>query len=297
MQYRRRRLAVTRIEVAVIAGIGLFCTGMLFLLLARQRETGLRAQCANNLRRIGEAIHSYTTQDKTPFLPPARIADGYATWAVLIVPHLTDKHPLLGWDTERSYFVQSAVVREAIVPFYFCPARERTSSVSVAGDIDPATKQHVPGAVGDYAGVAGTGAPAHPWDGADADGAIILGEVLMRQDDRILLWRGRTSLAAIQQGHGLSATLLIGEKHVPPDSQGRADAGDGSIYDGSSAASYTRVAGPDHGLASAVTDPFNLNFGSPHPGLCQFLMADGSVRPIAVNISDTVLAEMARRQK
>ena len=295
MQHRRRRRAVTRLEVIVIAGLGVFCVAVTVLLLVRQREYGLRAQCLNNLRRMGEAMHTYTDSNATPFVPPARIADGYATWAVLIAPHLSADHPLSQWDKERTYFAQPASVREALMVYYICPARSRTARLSVSGDIDPATKQHVAGAIGDYAGVAGTGAADHPWDGPDADGAIIVGKVLQRQDDRILRWHGRVTLGAIQQAHGLSATLLIGEKHVPQGRHGDADAGDGSLYDGGSPASCTRVAGPGHPLAASEADPFNLDFGSAHPGVCQFLFADGSVRAFANHVNVTVLAQMARR--
>ena len=268
------------------------------MFIARQRENGLRLQCANNLRRLGVGVHSFA-DPKTPnsLLPPARIADEYATWAVLLAPHLVKEHPLHHWDKSRTYFAQDASVREALVPLYFCPARQRTSWLSVAGDIDAATKQHVAGAVGDYAGVAGTGDPAHPWDGPDADGPLILGEVLERQGERIVRWRGRTSLAAIQQTHGLSTMLLIGEKHVLSERQGQAAAGDGSLYDGQSAASCSRVAGPGYGLAASESDPFNTNFGSAHPGLCQFLQADGSLRTFAVDVSATVLGQMSRRDQ
>jgi hypothetical protein len=298
VQHRQRRRAVTRVEVAVIAVIGGLCVAVIFLLLARQREAGLRVQCANNLRRQGEAVHSFAGAKNTPFLPPARIADGYATWAVVIAPHLTaENHPLIKWDESRPYYAQPAAVREAIVPVYFCPARPRTNRLSRAGDIDPATRQHVAGAVGDYAGVAGTGDPAHPWDGPSADGSIILGDVVRQEDERILRWRGRVTLAAIQQGHGLSATLIIGEKHVPPDLLGDADVGDGSLYNGAIAASCTRVAGPDHAIAADVTEAFNRNFGSGHPGICQFLVADGSVRAFANDVSAIVLEQMARRGK
>jgi prepilin-type processing-associated H-X9-DG protein len=143
--------------------------------------------------------------------------------------------------------------------------------------------------------VAGTGDPAHPWDGSDADGAIVLGEVLQKEGDQIVRWRGRTSLPAIRAARGLSVTLLIGEKHVPAGGLGRAEAGDASVYDGQNPASCSRVAGPGHGLAASAADPFNNNFGSAHSGVCQFLYADGSVRPIAVGIDETVLGELARR--
>lgn len=297
MIHRHRRRAITRIEVAVIVAIGVCCVAAIFLLLVRQRENGLRVQCANNMRRQGEAVLAYADTKETPFLPPARIADGYATWAVLIAPYLATKHPLDDWDVSRSYFAQPAAVREALMPLYFCPARPRTTRLSTAGDVDGGAKQNVAGALGDYAGVAGTGDPAHPWDSPDADGSMVLGDVLERQGDRIVRWRGRVTLPAIQQGHGLSATAMIAEKHVPLESQGEADAGDSSLYNGARPASCTRVAGPGHPLAADEGDPFDLNFGSAHPGICQFLFADGSVRAFANNISVTVLAAMARRGK
>jgi hypothetical protein len=287
-----RRTAITRVEVAVLAVLAVFAVGVVALLLMRQRENGLRLQCMDNLRRIGMAVHA-----QGPRLPPARIAPDYATWAVLLAPNLADKHPLTKWDVSRTYFAQDAAVREALMPVYFCPARQRPAWLSVAGDIDPATKTHLPGALGDYAGVAGTGDPARPWDTADADGAIILGEVLERQGDRIVRWQSRTSLTAIQAVRGLSVTLLIGETHVPAGGLGRADDGDGSLYNGANPASCSRVAGPGHGLAASPDDPFNLNFGSAHPGLCQFLLADGSGHVLAVGVSETVLGQMARREK
>jgi len=145
--------------------------------------------------------------------------------------------------------------------------------------------------------VAGSGDRAHPWDGSDADGAIVLGEVLQKEGDQIVRWRGRTGLPAIQAARGLSVTLLFGEKHVPTSGLGRAEAGDASLYDGQNPAGSARVAGPGHGLAASAADAFNNNFGSAHSGVCQFLYADGSVRPLAVGIDETVLGELARRRQ
>ena len=292
------RSAVTRIEVVVILGVGVLLACVLALVLVRLRENGPRLQCMDNLRRVGDAVQSFqATTGADAYLPPARIAPEYATWAVLIVPHLENKHPLRDWDVSKTYFAQDASIREAIVARYFCPARTRPGWLSTDGDIDPATKEHVAGGLGDYAGVAGTGDLAHPWDGPDADGSIVLGEVLERKADRLVRWRGRVSLASIAAARGTSVTLLFGEKHASPSGMGRADAGDGSLYNGQNPSSCSRVAGPGHSLAASVTEPFNNNFGSAHPGFCQFLYADGSVRPIAVGVNDAVLGQQARRGK
>jgi prepilin-type processing-associated H-X9-DG protein len=291
------RPAITRVEVVVLLGVGVLLACAFALAMVRLRENGPRLQCMDNLRRIGNGVQSYA--DNAPpnrDLPPARIALDYATWAVLIMPHIAQEHPLQKWDVSNTYFAQDASIREAIVTPYFCPARPRPGWHSVDGDIDPATHTHLPGGLGDYGGVAGTGDPAHPWDGRDADGSFVLGEVLERQGDRLVRWRGRVSVQSIE-ARGLSVTLLIGEKHVPPDGLGRAAAGDGSLYNGKNAASCSRVAGPGHGLAVSVTEPFNNNFGSAHSGFCNFLYADGSVRPIAVDVNEAVLGRLARRGK
>jgi hypothetical protein len=289
------RLAITRVEVVVIAAIGLFCAALVTLLLARGRDNGMRLQCMNNLRLLGDATVAF--QGNRGFLPPARIAPGYATWAVLLAPNLDDKSTLSAWDSSQSYLAQKPAIRESLLPVYFCPARTRSSALTIEGDIDPVTGMHASGAVGDYAAVSGTGDRAHAWDGPDADGIVILGEVLQRDADRILGWRGRTSLPATQKERGLSQTLLIGEKHVPLSEMGRTAAGDGSLYDGGYAANSARVAGPGYGLAKDVSDPFNTNFGSAHTSLCQFLRADGSAVPFARDISESVLGQLARRKR
>ena len=266
------------------------------MLLARHRENALRAHCQNNLRQIGQAIRAYhdaSAVDKPrKRLPPSRIADGYATWAVLIAPHLVKEHPLLQWDEHQSYFAQTIEVREARLRLYFCPAWPRGETLSVAGDIDPA-KTLVPGALGDYACVAGDGDKEHDWTGVSANGAMILADVMERKGGRIVDWRSRTSLASLTRGD--SYTFLLGEKHVPVDHPGEAAFGDGSLYNGGHPASFSRVAGPGFPLARSIAEPFNTNFGSYHNGISHFLMADTSVRPMSIDTSEEVLGQLARR--
>src|SRR5262249_39099018 len=112
------------------------------------------------------------------------------------------------------------------------------------------------------------------------NGPIILGEVLQQEGDRILRWRSRTTLDDLKRGK--SHTILAGEKQVPlPDGRGLTDQGDGSVYNGDYPASSSRVAGPGFGLARSTSEPARRNFGSAHPGVCLFLFADVSARPLA----------------
>lgn len=289
------RRALNRVEAVVILVLVVLGAGLLVLVLTRVRGEGLRVQCLNNLRQLGQAAQSF--QDMAAplaagerggaahFLPAARLADGYATWAVQIGPQLLpEDHPLLGWDMALPYRAQPAEARRAFVAAYFCPARARPAWISAAEPI---------GALGDYAGVAGDGSPPGAWTGADADGAIVLGEVLAKKDERVLAWRGRVRLADLVRGQ--ETTLLFGEKHVPTARLGDADSGDGSLYDGALPASCTRVAGPGFGLAASPEAPYQTNFGGAHPGVCQFGFADTSARALTVTISEDVLGRLARR--
>src|SRR5262245_14085 len=305
----RRGLSI--LEVLVLLVLALIAVGLLLMFLQRLRNSADQAQCAHNLKVLGEAIHHFegTPENmkvlgvKGPgrgkshqFLPASRISDGYATWAVMIAPYVSAESPLAGWDQTRRYADQPAEVRERWLPEFFCPARYRESKLSRFGDVskgqDP-ERDNVAGALGDYASAAGDGDPRHDWTGAEANGALIIGEVLQEKDGVILAWRSRTSLASLKRG--VSYTVLLGEKHVPPDGFGSTQFGDGSLYNGGQPASFSRIGGPGYGLALYPTARYNTNFGSCHPGVCNFLMADNSIRTMAVSVSEQVLGQLIVR--
>jgi len=297
------RSGITVVEVIVLLVIVLVLLGLLLSYIARMRDAASQAHCADNLRHIGAGI--YHAQGKTlrdvlekgapgPALPASRIAAGYATWAVQLAPFVAAKTPLADWDLRLPYADQQAPTRETALTLYFCPARARTVLVSSEGDFALGGKDHVPGALGDYACASGDGDPCFPWDSQQANGAIIPAAVLQRKGDLILRWRARTDLASLPRG--LSNTILVGEKHVPLGGFGQAAAGDGSLYNSDNMASFARVGGRGFGLAQSPADPFNKNFGSSHAGVCQFLMADDSVRPLANGVSEEVLGQLIRRE-
>lgn len=273
------RPAFSRLDLIVVLLLGLTALGLLLVFLPRQRETGLRVQCLNNLRALGAGLQSYHMDHDA--LPPARLDDGYATWAVLLASHVSAHNPLQAWDLQKRFLDQDEKIRRTPLLTYFCPARQRDSAIGRDG------------ALGDFAAVAGNGDPGHDWTGPNANGSLILGEVLKRQNDLVLEWRSRVTFQSLKRGLGY--TLLIGDKHVPAGQIGEAAGGDGSIYDGRHPASFTRVAGPGFALATSASDPMNNNFGSAHAGLCQFLVADGSVRTFAVNVNPDVLSRLTTR--
>jgi hypothetical protein len=294
----RRRPGLTRLEVVVVLVIFLIGVGLFLSFIGRGREVSRRVECANHLKILGQAIYLYHgTQDKPGkgFLPPARIADGCATWPIPLGPYLSANNPFAEWNLQKSYAVQSAAVREVVLPLLLCPARNRKHGLSVAGDIgDLKAGLHLPGGLGDYACASGDGNPDFPWTGPEANGAIILGQVLEQKGDLILRWQSRTSFDSLKRLQ--SATILIGEKHVPLGEFGKAEFGDGSVLNGANPASFARIGGPGYGLAQSPSDPCNTNFGSSHPGFCHFLHADGSVQPYAISLEAEILGRLINRE-
>jgi hypothetical protein len=294
-----RRWGWTRVEVIVLGLAGVLGLGLVVMLISGSRDPAQRTECKMHLKYLGDAIRIF--HDTNNMLPASCIAPGYATWAVQIAPLLKKDQgkALAAWDAglQLPYYEQTAAAREAQVWVYYCPARRGPPQLSVSDDSAPDGKwkaQHVAGALGDYACAPGTGDPARPWTSIAAEGALILGEVLEKQGDRIKRWKSLTTMKSLKRGQAY--TILLGEKHVPKDAFGQTAQGDGSLYNGDHPASFARIIGKDHGLAQAPTDPFKINFGSWHPGICQFLFADGSVDARVNNVDPELLAKWVPRE-
>lgn len=325
---RRRPAGFTLVELLVVIAIIGLLIALLLPAVQSAREAGRRAQCANNLKQIGLAVHNYHEAKKA--LPPARIGGGgHATWAALILPYIEQEGMMDLWDFTQSYYLQTTLAQQAQVKIYLCPSRRQSPQLSVTGDIpaDAPTPTgnfavQMPGACGDYAcsvhntsDLTGAFLPDPPsMYYIYARGAII------RTDDGKgtgyqqwnlpvnLDWRSLTSLRDVLDG--TTNTFLVGEKHVRPDRFGNrlagagangstsfgGDDGDNCIFNGDHYDNFARVAGPTNGLARFVNEAYNYNFGSYHPGICQFVYCDGRVRALQVSIDGTNLGRMVNRK-
>jgi hypothetical protein len=116
-------------------------------------------------------------------------------------------------------------------------------------------------------------------------------------------WTSNTSFNKILDG--ASNTFLAGEKHVPLGMFCRLKVGDGPIYSGAWTSFAGRLGGIEDPIANGPTD-FNPSggvvdgiyarrFGSWHPGICQFVFCDGSVRVVRNSVDTATLRRLASR--
>jgi prepilin-type N-terminal cleavage/methylation domain-containing protein len=302
------RRGFTLIELLVVIAIIGVLIALLLPAVQKVREAANRTTCANNLKQIGLAIHNY--HDVYDALPPARTnSDGGPTWAFLLLPYLEQDALYRQWDLHLSYYDPDLPdFRKNQVKLFYCPSRRSPPWISVStADGDVNYENHYPndmpqpGALGDYACSVGDNADGN-YNTQKANGAFALANYKYAASPPsasnppwyMESWSSNTSFTRITDG--LSNTLFIGEKHVPSDAFGARDAGgDSSIYNDDHPGVNQRIAGPNNLLARSPTDPYNIQFGSYHAGICQFLLGDGSARPLAVSVSGTTLSRLSVR--
>lgn len=267
-----RQSAFTLIELLVVIAIIAILIALLVPAVQKVREAAARTQCANNLKQLGLACHGYHDVNKK--FPNTRWGLNM-TWASQILPYIEQDAVFKLVDPTKIYEAQPTTMITANVPVYFCPARRKPPIT--------APQRGVNGSVGDYAANAG---PGTDWDTTETNRGI-------------MRWFGLrpTSMADILDG--TSNTFMMGEKHVKFDNFA-AGPHDESIFNGDNLQCIGRFAGTGSPLAA---NPFaaytsaggNSQFGSWHPGICQFVLADASVRILLVSTPESTLALLANR--
>jgi prepilin-type N-terminal cleavage/methylation domain-containing protein/prepilin-type processing-associated H-X9-DG protein len=309
----RGERAFTLIELLVVIAIIAVLIALLLPAVQAAREAARRTYCTNNLKQIGLAMHGYHYVWHS--FPPAylarRVTDlelgGGWAWGTLILPYLEQKPVYDAANFDLGFgevsappgylgLYENGTVRRISVSTFLCP-----SAGGGEGLIDLGRgSSKVSGSPGQYIASAG-------W--MDSSQSQIKGTGVLYPNSRVAIG---------DVGDGTSATLMIGER-----SRNLADAAWSGVFGSHSepAPLCTKASwpvescvglmfllmgrtGPSSDILSGAIPGGNTpnhpgagadGFWSRHPGGCQFLLCDGSVRFMKETLAPQVFRALGSR--
>ena len=287
MLYRRGRIAFTLTELVLLISLAVVLIGLLLPALRQVREAAPRASCADNLRRIGQAIHSYADAhgDELPY--SHRNKSPLSGWAMLLLPHLgeDDLYKQYRFDLDWYDPAQKAIVSRPLKVMQ-CPAvpdPDRRLTGTVNGEhyaVPPADYAAVSGVTVDV--VPAVFPPSYP-----RFGAMPVDETLRFSD----ILDGESCTLLVAEGAGRPRVWLAGRAtdDFPPNDKSTWSAWNGNFIRG-----YSKDGKVMPGPCGVNCSNDNAVYGF-HEGGAYGLLGDGSVRFLKQDIDVYVLYGLATR--
>jgi prepilin-type N-terminal cleavage/methylation domain-containing protein/prepilin-type processing-associated H-X9-DG protein len=316
------RQGFTLVELLVVIAIIGILVALLLPAIQAAREAARRTQCINNMKQMGLATHNF--HDTYRKLPPLAIDYSvsnrwFGTYFAYILPFMelqsvqdlfdmegpfanVNSTPPPNWEVTRT--------RDCRVPAYVCPSRHGTNSVNQAG------QQPSDYAIPTWSTNTGE-SEFRAWSSNTTTfQQAIVGARAVRVDAtnfRMLEWttQGMESIT-----DGTSTTFLLGEKHLSRGGLGRCG---GTSTDHRDCTPFFIGSGPNHHscgygeywwtgptkgrpLAKGPGD-YSADYraagqsalGSWHPGAVNFVMCDGAIKSISIDIDQSLLENLTRR--
>ncbi len=329
-----RKRGFTLIELLVVIAIISVLIALLLPAVQQAREAARRAQCVNNLKQIGVALHNYHTSMNV--FPPGYVGSvnpaitdpcdqdaelgtsvdlgsGWA-WGSMILPQM-DQNPLynsINFNLSVAYPANDTCSVSSLTTF-LCPSDPGPSVIPVLRNPpDPAFPGVYSGnaiadyvARGNYVGMWGLGEICGQSSANDKPNVGSIG-----QHSGMFYRNSATTLASIVDGS--SQTLAVGERshnlsYVTWTARsingwlGKTSATDGGTdsFNPSPEECWTQILGPA-GLENGLRTPNDPeahveDYWSRHPGGVNFLYGDGSVHFIKSSINAQVYRALATR--
>ena len=280
------RTAFTLVELLVVIAIIGVLVALLLPAVQSAREASRRTQCANHLKQVGLGVSNF--EDTYKYAPYSRI-DTRETWAVILLPYLEQPGQFTLWDINKNYYTQVDGARLPTLKVLVCPTRRKPPQQSKGVDIlQGTTNPVVPGGVSDYAANTGTREGQGDYHAGGTFSSVLY--TLETAANGPFWYKGKP-LRYSMVTDGLSNTIFLGEKHVAVSELNA----EGSIYNGDHGSSFKKAGVGDPIIRNPNQAGNQSRFGSWHPGICQFVFGDGSVRAIRVTLDLTTLGYLARR--
>ncbi len=265
----------TLVELLVVIAIIGILVALLLPAVQAAREAARRCSCQNNITQLGLAVHHYEFNHE--YLPAGTLnpegpirsePEGqHISWIVQTLPYFEQPNAYRQFDQEAgAYARENAPVRKLSLSLLMCP--------SFGGN---EVNEDETAALGTYAGC--HHASEVPID-AKNNGLLFLNSQLRYTD--IL--------------DGSSQTILLGEMLPRETSLGWVSGTRATLRNTSHFEQWRHRRRPGDPQPAKEPGPLEVGgFGSTHPGVANFVFADGSTHYISENIDPKVFAQLGDR--